>query len=60
MRKQSPYYFSEIMREINFFEVKTTKIIKNEIESKLNNSTRRFNKSDKELLEFTLKLPTIE
>ena len=60
MRKQSPYYFSEIMREINFFEVKTTKTIKNEIESKLNNSTRRFNKSDKELLEFTLKLPTIE
>lgn len=60
IKKQSPYYFSEIMKNVNFFEVKTTKIVKNEIESKINNSNLRFDESEKELLEFTLKLPTIE
>ena len=60
IEKLSPYYFSQIMREITSFEVKTTKIVKDEIESKINNSTIKFNESDKELLEFTLKLPIIE
>lgn len=60
MIKQSPYYFSEIMKKITFSEVKTTKIVKNEIELKLSNSNLRFSESEKEFLEFILKLPTIE
>ena len=60
IEKLSPYYFSQIMREITLFKVKTTKIVKDEIKSKINNSTIKFNESDKELLEFTLKLPVIE
>lgn len=60
IKEQSPYYFSEIMKNVNFFEVKTTKIVKDEIKLKLSNSNLRFTESEQEFLEFILKLPTIE
>lgn len=60
LKEQSPYYFSEIIKNIKFFKVKTTKIVKDEIELQLRNSNLRFSESEQEFLEFILKLPTIE